>query len=124
MKTESNILQANLNRMPVRLFLRIAWRTLARHPWQSLLMIVGITLGVAVAVAVDLANASASEAFDLSTEAVAGKATHFIAGGPLGLDEDVYVRLRRAGLNIPMAPMITGYAVSAQLGGGLICAAP
>ena len=55
-----------------------------RHPWQSLLMVLGITLGVAVVVAIDLANASASRAFDLSTEAVAGRATHQIDGGPAG----------------------------------------
>ena len=63
-------------------FWNIGWRYLTRHPWQSVLMIVGITLGVAVVVAVDLANASASRAFDLSTETVAGRATHEIVGGP------------------------------------------
>jgi len=45
-------------------------------------MILGITLGVAVAIAIDLANVSASRAFDLSTEAVAGRTTHQIIGGP------------------------------------------
>ena len=59
-----------------RTFWNIGWRYMLRHPWQTILMIVGITLGVAVAVAIDLANSSASRAFDLSTEAVAGKATH------------------------------------------------
>lgn len=92
------------------------WRYLRRHPWQSALMILGITLGVAVVIAVDLANASASRAFDLSTEAVAGKATHQIVGGPQGLEDDVYSQLRGAGAGTPMAPVIAEYVSSPQMG--------
>jgi putative ABC transport system permease protein len=92
------------------------WRYLLRHPWQSVLMILGITLGVAVTVAVDLANASASRAFDLSAEAVAGRATHQISGGPAGIDQQVYARLRQAALGVPLAPVIAGYVASPQLG--------
>lgn len=102
-----------------RTLLNVGWRYLLRHPWQSVLMIVGITLGVAVMVAIDLANVSASQAFDLSTEAVAGRATHQIVGGPQGLDESVYVALRRAGLandGIASAPIISDYVSSPQLG--------
>lgn len=78
-------------------------------------MILGITLGVAVAVAIDLANASASRAFDLSTEAVAGRTTHQIIGGPEGLDESIYTRLKLSGIS-PVAPVITQYVSSPQLG--------
>ena len=98
----------------------IGWRYLLRHPWQSVLMVLGITLGVAVAVAVDLANASATRAFDYSTDAVAGRATHQVVAGPQGLDEGLYVDLRRQGLareGIPAAPIVTDYAYSPQLGG-------
>lgn len=102
--------------MAKRTFWNIGWRYLTRHPWQSVLMIIGITLGVAVVVAVDLANASASRAFDLSTETVAGRATHEIVGGPLGLDEKVYTKLRRSGLVDAAAPVITAYVSSPQLG--------
>lgn len=97
-------------------FFAIGWRYLIRRPWQTILMIVGITLGVAVVIAVDLANESASRAFDLSTEAVAGRATHQIVGGPEGLDEQIYTDLRRSGLGIPIAPVVTVYAASPQLG--------
>lgn len=105
--------------MRFRIFVRVAWRYLARHPWQTVLMVLGITLGVAVAVAVDLANASASLAFDVSTETIAGRATHQIVGGPGGLDEAIYTRLRRGGLGIPLAPVMAEYVASPQLGGGL-----
>jgi len=91
-------------------------RYLMRHLWQSVLMILGITLGVAVVVAVDLANVSASRAFDLSIDAVAGRATHQIVGGPQGLDETIYTDLRRAGVVSTAAPVVTTYATSPQLG--------
>ncbi|HEX6212856.1 MAG TPA: FtsX-like permease family protein [Methylomirabilota bacterium] len=73
---------------------RLAVRQLSSHPWQLGLAILGIALGVAVAVSIDLANASALRAFRLSTEAVSGRATHQILGGPSGLTEDLYRRLR------------------------------
>src|SRR5688572_11073517 len=73
---------------------RLALRQLRTHPWQLGLTILGIALGVAVAVSIDLANTSALRAFRLSTEAVGGRATHQIVGGPSGLSEDVYRRLR------------------------------
>ncbi|MGD1996546.1 MAG: ABC transporter permease [Anaerolineae bacterium] len=92
-------------------------RGLLQRPWQTLLMLLGITLGVAVVVAVDLANASASQAFDLSTEAVTGRATHQIVAGPQGLEEELYARLRVEGLLRAAAPIVTDYVSSPQLGG-------
>ena len=73
---------------------RLAVRQLRSHPWQLGLAILGIALGVAVVVSIDLANASALRAFRLSTEAVSGRATHQIVGGPSGVPEDLYRRLR------------------------------
>lgn len=80
-------------------------------------MVVGITLGVSVVVGIDIANESASRAFDLSTEAVVGRATHYISGGSQGVDEAIYVQLHRAGLDIPTAPIITDYVTSPQMDG-------
>jgi putative ABC transport system permease protein len=80
-------------------------------------MIVGIALGVSVVVAVDLANVSASRAFDLSVDSVVGRATHHIVGGPQGLDEALYADLRRAGIARNSAPIVTAYATSPQLSG-------
>ncbi|MBN1178961.1 MAG: FtsX-like permease family protein [Anaerolineae bacterium] len=94
----------------------IGWRYLLRRPWQSVLMVLGIALGVAVVVAVDLANASASRAFDLSVDAVTGRATHQIVAGPQGLDETLYVDLRQQGVTRTAAPVVTAYAASPALG--------
>jgi len=79
-------------------------------------MIVGIMLGVAVVVAIDLANASAARAFDLSTEAVTGKTTHQIIGGPAGIDETLYIQIRRSGIVQYAAPVIQQYISSPELG--------
>jgi putative ABC transport system permease protein len=97
--------------------LRFGWRYLRRHPWQTILMIIGIMLGVAVVVAIDLANASASRAFDLSTDMVVGRATHQIIGGPTGVDETLYVDLRRQAIRAATAPVVVEYVSSPELGG-------
>ena len=59
---------------PSPLLWRSSLRYLARHPWQFGLAVLGVALGVAVVVSIDLANASAGRAFTLSTEAVTGRA--------------------------------------------------
>lgn len=87
---------------------RSSLRYARRHPWLTALSVVGVALGVAVVVAVDLANASATRAFALSSEAVTGRATHQIVGGPGGLPAGLYARLRAEG--ITAAPVVEGYA--------------
>lgn len=98
-------------------FYNVGRRYLARHPWQTALMILGIALGVAVMVAIDLANSAASRAFDLSTEAITGKATHQVSGGPAGLPEKLYAELKTSGVFGAAAPVVTDYVSSPQLGG-------
>ena len=65
------------------------------HLGQTLLTVLGIALGVAAVVAVDLANSSARRSFALSLQAVTGPSTHFLSGGPGGLDETLYPQLLR-----------------------------
>jgi putative ABC transport system permease protein len=98
-----------------RSLFRIGWRYLRFHLWQSILMVLGISIGVAVAVGIDIANTSASRAFDLSTEAIVGKSTHYISGGSQGIDESIYVDLLRAGVEVPIAPIITDYVTSPSM---------
>ena len=59
--------------MPV--LYRASFGHLRRHPWQLGLAIVGIIIGVAVMVAVDLANASSRKAFLLSMDTLNGQTT-------------------------------------------------
>ncbi len=90
-------------------------RHLLRHPAQLALALIGLSLGVGSIVAVDIATGSARRAFELSLEAVNGAATHQLSGGPGGIDERLYPRLRRepvgAGSAGPrFAPLVSGYA--------------
>lgn len=87
---------------------RASFGYLLRHPWQLGLAVLGIGVGVAVIVAVDLANSSARKAFLLSMEAVTGKATHQVIGGPRGVAEDVYARLRVEHGIRAIAPVVEG----------------
>ncbi|MDH3616846.1 MAG: FtsX-like permease family protein, partial [Gammaproteobacteria bacterium] len=82
---------------------------LLRHPWQLALAVLGISIGVAVIVAVDLANDSSRRAFLLSMDAVTGEATHQIIGGPRGIDEGLYVELRVRHAIRSIAPVVEGY---------------
>jgi putative ABC transport system permease protein len=93
---------------------RLALRHLAHHPWQLGLAVLGIALGVAVAVSIDLANESARRAFSLATEAVTGRATHQIVGGPSGLPEDLY-RVVKVDLGARRAaPVLSGDVAAAD----------
>ncbi|MBT8380932.1 MAG: FtsX-like permease family protein, partial [Ignavibacteria bacterium] len=85
-------------------------RYLFKHPWQFGLSILGIAMGVAIVVSIDIANYSSSKAFDLSMNAVAGKATHQIIGTSEGIPDSFYTYLRiDKGLR-NIAPVIEAYA--------------
>ena len=98
-----------------RPLINVGWRYLVRHFWQSALMVLGVTLGVAVVVGIDMANESASRAFDLSTESIAGRATHYLSLGGNAIPDEVYADLRRAGLEIPLAPIVSDYLLAPDL---------
>lgn len=95
---------------------RLAWRRLQRRPFQYVLFMVGIAIGVAMMVSIDLANGSAQRAFELSTDAIAGKTTHRIeAVSPVGLDESLYRELRTELGYVRSAPIVEGYVVAEDL---------
>jgi len=73
---------------------RLASRYVSRRLFQSVLFIIGVALGVAVVIAIDLANGSASRAFALSSRSVTGAATHQIVGGNDGLPTSLYREVR------------------------------
>lgn len=95
---------------------RLAWRRAMRRPFQYVLFVLGVAIGVAMMVSIDLANGSARRAFALSTNAVTGRATHRISGGPAGLAEDLYRQLRAEVGYSPAAPVVEGYVSIPALG--------
>ncbi|MFQ3660682.1 MAG: hypothetical protein SNJ54_17195, partial [Anaerolineae bacterium] len=75
------------------MFQPVIWRLGLRHVnrrlLQSVLFVIGVALGVAVVIAIDLANGSASRAFELSAQSVTGRATHQVVAGGAGLPSEV-----------------------------------
>lgn len=89
--------------------IRLGLRYISRRLFQSVMFIIGVALGVAVVIAIDIANGSASRAFLLSTESITGKATHQIIGGPAGLPTDLYTDIRvEYGFRLS-APVVTEF---------------
>lgn len=96
---------------------RLSWRRLRRRPMQTILLIVGVAIGVAMMVSIDLANGSAQRAFELSTDAVTGRTTHrIVPAGTDALQDSVYLQLRRDLGYRPAAPVVEGYVLVEELG--------
>ncbi|MDE2997156.1 MAG: ABC transporter permease, partial [Bacteroidota bacterium] len=74
------------------------------------LSILGVALGVAVVVGIDLANTSARMAFRLSTETVAGRTTHVVVAGDGALPDSIYRQIRLDTGVRDAAPVLEGYA--------------
>jgi putative ABC transport system permease protein len=100
----------------VSLLGRASRRFLLRHPGQLALTVLGVALGVAVVVSIDLAILSSRAAFEVSTETVAGRATHRIEGGAARLDDGLLARIREAGVRAS-APVIEAYGLTEALPG-------
>jgi putative ABC transport system permease protein len=103
------------------MFQPVIWRLGLRHVnrrlLQSVLFVIGVALGVAVVIAIDLANGSASRAFELSAQSVTGRATHQVVAGGAGLPSEVYRRIR-VDLGIrDSAPVLSEIVRSSALGG-------
>jgi putative ABC transport system permease protein len=96
---------------------RLSLRRLRRRPLQTILLVLGVAIGVAMMVSIDLANGSARRAFELSTDAVTGRTTHrIVPTDSNGLDEDVYRQLRRELGYTLAAPVVEGYVLADSLG--------
>ena len=84
-------------RSPVlALFSRLAWRRLREEPLRLALTVSGVALGVAVYLAIHLANDSAVRAFRNSLDAIAGKSHLQVGAGDAGLPEDLFPAIRDA----------------------------
>ena len=79
-------------------------------------MILGIALGVAVMVAIDLANSAASRAFDLSTDAIAGRPPTRSSAGRRGWTRRSTRGCASRAACGSAAPVVTDYVTSPQLG--------
>ncbi len=84
----------------------LAWRRLKEEPFRLALTLVGVALGVAVFIAVKMANETSTRAFENSLVAISGKTQLEVSAGGLGVDEDLILRLRAMGEVKRAAPVI------------------
>lgn len=100
MGSDSRARPSRAARMQLRYWLSVMHCVSApvwRKPWLAVLGILGVALGAAVVVAIELAADSASRAHARSVRSASGAATHQIHGGPAGIPEQLYVRIRLVG---------------------------
>ena len=73
-----------------------SWQEVRQHPWRNAAAVVSVMLGVALAFAVHLINASALNEFAQAVRSVSGQADLSVSvGGGAQLDEALYGRLGR-----------------------------
>lgn len=80
------------------LLITYSWQELRQHPWRNAAAVVSVMLGVALAFAVHVINASALDEFAQAAQSVSGKPDLEVraSGGLSGLiDEGLYPRLAR-----------------------------
>lgn len=70
-----------------RLFHTFVVRRLLREPLRTMITIVGVALGVAVVIAIQLANAGSVRGFQTALDTMSGRASVEIVGSAAGVDE-------------------------------------
>ncbi len=88
---------------------RFSLRYLTRNIWQTIMLVIGIALGVAVVIAIDFSNASSKIALILSTHSLVGAETHQLLAENGGIDETLFARLKIEGVLEKGAPVVEGY---------------
>src|SRR5262249_3217901 len=81
-------------------------RRLARQRGRTLLIVVGVALGVAMVVAIRLASDSALASFGDTVDAVAGRANLCVSAVADGFDERLLGRIRRTPGVLAAAPVV------------------
>ncbi len=88
---------------------RFSLRYLIRKRLQTFLLILGITLGVAVVVAIDFSNETAKNALDLSVQNLLGTATHQIISSSNKIPEQFVVDMKKDSKFENASPIVEGF---------------
>ena len=100
----------------MNILLKTTLRQSRARPLSTLLMVLGIALGVAGVVAMDIARTSVSKSFDLSTAALVSRTSHQILGNDFTVPQSVFTRLRTHwGINAS-TPVISANVQIPELG--------
>ena len=70
-----------------------SWAELRHHPWRNAAAVLAVTLGVALAFAVHLINASALDEFSQAVRSVNGEPDLSLRAAQGSFDEGVYARV-------------------------------
>ena len=89
-----------------RLIARSLWRSYRSQPGQLALALIGIAIGVAAVVSVELSSNALNRSFQKAAADLDGRATHRILSDEEGISPQTYARLRREFGYVPMAPII------------------
>ncbi|MFH1146411.1 MAG: FtsX-like permease family protein, partial [Pseudomonadota bacterium] len=84
----------------------ITLRHLLGGGWRTLLLLLGIGLGVAVYVSTDIAVGTAIDAFKATIDAVAGKTQIQVSGEVCSLDEELFLSMKRLPFVEAAAPVV------------------
>jgi putative ABC transport system permease protein len=93
---------------PIRFFHWQTWRYLAHHRLLTLLNVFSIAIGVAVFLAIQLANASASRAFSATIDVVAGKAQLEVNAPANDLPDDIFPSVQQTPGVTAATPLVRG----------------
>jgi putative ABC transport system permease protein len=96
----------------VRLLSKASLRYLTQHRLQLVLSVLGVALGVAVVLSIDVAIQSAQAGFRISAETVSGRATHVVVSDVGTVDEALVAKLRIEQDVAAAAPVVEGFAQS------------
>src|SRR5829696_8750092 len=94
----------------MRLFTQFILRPLIAEKVRTITTVLGVSLGIAVVIAIQLTNESSVRGFEVALETVAGKTAVEIVGSGTGVDESVIPQigwLREYGI---VSPVIEGSA--------------
>jgi putative ABC transport system permease protein len=93
-----------------------SWQELRHHPWRNLAAVVAVMLGVALAFAVQLINASALDEFAQAVRSVSGQADLVLRSGQAQFDEAVFARVANHPQVAQASPVleINTYALAAN----------
>jgi putative ABC transport system permease protein len=103
--------------MKLRLLALSSLRFYRRHPWQLLLAVTGIALGVAVFLGIERANDSARRAFDASSTTAREQTTHRLLPVAGLMPESRYVALKRDPRYVDSAPVLEVPVTLSRAGG-------
>ena len=99
------MLTASLAALKVRFFIQHVARYALRHKTLAVINIVSVAIGVAVYLAIQIANRSAIAAFKAGVDVVAGRANLEVRGT---LDDDLFPRLQRVAGITAATPLVEG----------------